>query len=202
MQDTLKKILAIRFIYLLFVLIGIGVLLCIFSLTFSSSYQKESHTTCVPTFVDGGGPYYKENVPFRKNIAPDKNKGEKLTIHGKVLENDCKTSVEEATIDIWQASEEGSYEEEYYRGKIKTDRNGKYIFETIMPKGYGEGTAYRPPHIHFKIFVDGVEIITSQMFFPEARGKPGFNDSYIMNLTSKKFLGTVRHYGYHDIILP
>lgn len=202
MQDIFKKILAIRFVYVLLVLIGIGVLLYIFSLTFSSSYQKEGHITCVSTFVDGGGPYYKSNAPFRKKITPDQNDGEKLIVKGKVLKNDCKTSVEGAVIDIWQASEEGSYEDEYYRGKVRSDKDGNYSFETIMPKGYGEGTAYRPPHIHFKIFINNSEIITSQMFFPEAKGKPGFEEAYIMNLESKRLFGKVRHYGYHNIILP
>lgn len=199
MQNIFKRILAIKLFYLV---IGAGVLISVFIFTFSNKNQKENHTICVPTFVDGGGPYYKSDVPFRKKIAPDQNNGEKLIVTGRVLKNDCKTVIPDAVIDIWQASEEGSYEDEYYRGKIKSDKNGEYIFETIMPKGYGQGTAYRPPHIHFKIFINNTEVITSQMFFPEAKGKPGFNDSYIMNLKSKKFFGKVRHSGYHDIILP
>lgn len=187
---------------LIYVLVGIGVLISIFIFTFSKSGQKEDHALCVPAFVDGGGPYYKSNVPFRKKITPDQNDGEILIVKGKVLKNDCKTSVQGAVIDIWQASEEGSYEDQYYRGKVKSDRNGEYMFETVMPKGYGKGTAYRPPHIHFKIFINNAEVITSQMFFPEAKGKPGFEEAYIMNLESKKFFGKVRHCGYHDIILP
>jgi len=199
MQNIFRRILAVKLIY---VLVGIGVLISIFIFTFSKRVQKEDHDFCVPAFVDGGGPYYKSNVPFRKKITPDQNDGEKLIVKGKVLKNDCKTAMSDVVIDIWQASEEGSYEDEYYRGKVRSDKDGNYSFETIMPKGYGEGTAYRPPHIHFKIFINNAEVITSQMFFPEAKGKPGFEEAYIMNLESKRLFGKVRHYGYHNIILP
>ncbi|HLL60425.1 MAG TPA: hypothetical protein VK338_01800 [Candidatus Nitrosocosmicus sp.] len=158
----------------------------------------EKQKNCIPTFLDGGGPYYKPNSPFREKIVPDKNNGEKLIVKGKVLQNDCKTPVANAVIDLWQANETGNYQDEWYRGKIRTGGNGTYQFESVVPKGYGEGTGYRPPHIHFKVFINDVEIITSQMFFPEAKEKPGFEDAYIMSLTSKNKI----HTGQHNIILP
>lgn len=119
-----------------------------------------------------------------------------------MLLNDCKTPVRNGIIDIWQANETGNYADEWYRGQIKTDESGTYVFESVIPKGYGEGTGYRPPHIHFKIFVDDKEIITSQMFFPEIAGTKGFDDAYIMKVDKKTEAGTVIHYGNHDIILP
>lgn len=36
------------------------------------------------------------------------------------------------------------------------------------------------------------------MFFPESKGKPGFDDAYIMSVKSDGD----EHGGYHDIILP
>lgn len=157
---------------------------------------------CIPTFADGGGPYYKANSPFRTKIVPDQNNGEKLVVKGKVLLNDCKTPVPAAIIDIWQANETGSYQDEWYRGQVTANDKGEYMFETVVPKGYGEGTAFRPPHIHFKIFRDNVEVITSQMFFPEVEGTPGFDKAYIMKLEEKSAFGTRSFEGYHDIILP
>lgn len=156
-------------------------------------------SNCIPTFADGGGPYYQPNTPFRKNLAPGNNKGVKLAVNGKILEKDCKTPVSNAVLDVWQANESGNYEDEWYRGQIRTGRDGSYKFETVIPKGYGEGTAFRPPHIHFKVWLDGKELITSQMFFPESKGKPGFNDAYIMEVESKN---NNSFEGYHDIILP
>ena len=157
---------------------------------------------CVPTFVDGGGPYYKPNVPFRSKIVPEDSTGEKMIVKGKLLRSDCKTAVANAVIDIWQANEKGIYEDNWYRGKITTDVSGNYLFETVKPLGYGEGTGSRPPHIHFKIFIETAEIITSQMFFPDVSGKSGFNDAYIMKLESEERSGEKYQIGYHDIILP
>jgi len=157
---------------------------------------------CTPTFADGGGPYYKLNSPFRNKISPEVNNGEKLIVSGKFLRNDCKTTVSNAVLDIWQANESGNYEDQFYRGKVRSDNEGNYLFETVIPKGYGEGTGYRPPHIHFKVFVEDREIITSQMFFPQVKGTPGFNDAYIMNLERKTESGSIVNYGSHNIILP
>lgn len=165
----------------------------------NENLNTKENTNCIPTFVDGGGPYYQPNTPFRNRLAPDNNNGDKLIVKGKVLENDCATPIENATLDIWQANESGNYEDDWYRGQIKIQSNGSYEFETVIPKGYGEGTAFRPPHIHFKVWRDGKEIITSQMFFPESKGRPGFEDAYIMDVTAK---GNNSFEGYHDIIVP
>ena len=157
---------------------------------------------CVPTFRDGGGPYYKAGAPFRNKIAPSKSNGEVLRMKGKVIKSDCVTPIANAVLDIWQANESGNYEDEWYRGQVRTDNYGDYSFETVIPKGYGEGTGYRPPHLHFKVFVDGNEVVTSQMFFPEIKGQAGFNDAYIMKVASTEKNGKPIHDGYHDIILP
>ena len=188
---------------LLFVLV-----LLIVKLSLKAQYLSENKTElsakqiCTPAFADGGGPYYKYNAPFRYKIVPDENDGEKVIVKGKLLRSDCKTAVANAVIDIWQANEKGNYEDDWYRGKITTDKTGYYSFETVKPKGYGEGTARRPPHIHFKVFIESAEIITSQMFFPDVSGKPGFNDAYIMKLESAESSGEKYQIGYHDIILP
>lgn len=162
----------------------------------------ESSEECIPTFRDGGGPYYQLNSPFREKIVPDINNGERLIVSGKILRNDCKTLVPNAVLDIWQANESGRYEDTWYRGRVTSDKDGNYKFETVVPKGYGEGTGYRPPHIHFKVFVSNQEVVTSQMFFPEVKGAPGFEDAFIMKIESTEENGKVVHFGNHNIILP
>lgn len=157
---------------------------------------------CVPAFVDGGGPYYEADAPFRERIAPEESSGETLIVQGFILASDCTTPLAGAILDVWQANETGSYEDEWYRGQIVTDEHGYYRFETVIPKGYGEGTGYRPPHIHFKVWNEQTELITSQMFFPEVAGTPGFKDEYIMLLQSITKHNRPVHYGYHTIIVP
>jgi len=157
---------------------------------------------CIPTFADGDGPYYLPNAPFRTKLSSPDSKGEKLVITGKLLQNDCFTTIPNAIIDIWHASEEGSYDNVWYRGQIYTENDGTYKFETIVPKGYGEGTAHRPPHIHFKVRIKNALIITSEMFFPEVAGTPGFKDAFIMKEDIKNEEDHRVHYGFHDIVLP
>jgi protocatechuate 3,4-dioxygenase beta subunit len=157
---------------------------------------------CQSTFPDGDGPYYYPNTPYRKKFVPNKNNGEKLIVSGRLFKSDCKTVIPNATLDIWQADENGNYQKDWYRGKIKTDAQGKYRFETVMPKGYGKGTGYRPAHIHFKIEINNQVLVTSEMFFPVVKGQAGFDDAYIMKLEKKNEWGKTVTYGYHDIILP
>ena len=158
-------------------------------------------SNCVPTFQDGGGPYYQSNSPFRSNIAPEDHTGEELTVTGKILQSDCVTPLANITLDIWQANESGNYEDGWYRGQVSTNDEGVYSFTTVVPKGYGEGTGYRPPHIHFKVWQGDQLLITSQMFLPISR-EQGIEDAYIIRLESTPTNGTTTHQGYHDIILP
>ncbi|MCA9380753.1 hypothetical protein KC678_00620 [Candidatus Dojkabacteria bacterium] len=163
-----------------------------------NSTPKIASSECLPTFRDGGGPYYLPNSPFQTKIVPDGNNGEKLIVGGYILDTSCSDPLANSVLDIWQASEEGEYEDEYYRGRIKTDKNGYFKFETVVPLGYGEGTAYRPPHIHFKVWLDGKELVTSQMFFDDVKGREGFNDEFIMQIEEKN--GVI--YASHNIIVP
>lgn len=187
------------------VIIGLSIFVILYL-----SAQKETLTTqqeeiiknCTPTFVDGGGPYYKPNAPFRNNIAPEAHDGETLIVEGRLVKSDCTTPITDAELDVWQANETGNYEDEWYRGRLRTGKNGEYSFQTVVPKGYGEGTGYRPPHIHFKVRSGGEEIITSQMFFPEVKGRAGFDDAYIMKVETEQKNGKPLHRGYHDIVLP
>lgn len=153
---------------------------------------------CRPTFLDGGGPYYEPNTPFRANIAPENNQGIKLTVKGKVLASDCITPLENVVVDVWQANESGNYEDEWYRGKVTTNKDGYYEFTTVIPKGYGEGTAFRPPHIHFKIWDGNRLIITSQMFLPESR-EQGIEEAYIMTVSKQSSNSYIAE---HNIIIP
>lgn len=162
------------------------------------SPQQTTPKNCIPTFADGDGPYYLPNAPKRTKLVPDQNNGTKLVVRGRLLRRDCETGVGGATLDIWQADEGGNYQNDWYRGQITTQKDGSYEFETVQPKGYGEGTAFRPPHIHFKVHEMGKLLITSEMFFPDVLGKEGFNEAFVMKLKQK---GNTLE-GYHDVILP
>lgn len=78
-----------------------------------------------------------------------------------------------AVVEIWQTDPHGRYNDArdrspgrrdpnfQYWGKAVTGGDGSYSFVTLVPGGYHP----RPPHIHFKVWVDGKERLTSQMYF-------------------------------------
>ena len=145
--------------------------------------------------------YYLPGQPFREKVVPDDHNGRTLLVSGQLWESDCVTPIADAVIDIWQADETGEYQDEWYRGQIRTGSDGEYKFETVMPLGYGEGTAYRPPHIHFKVHIDGRLVATSQMFFEDVRGRTGFNDAYIIPVNTKERDGEEVLVGIYQIVL-
>lgn len=158
----------------------------------------EAVSPCVPAFADGDGPYYLTDQPFRDKLAAPDTTGQKLIISGKMVQSDCKTLVPNAVLDIWHADNLGEYRNEWYRGQITTNEKGEFYFETVQPSGYGEGTGYRPPHIHFKIFINGQLVRTSEMFFNDTRDKEGFNNAYIVSTHERD--GVI--YGNYNIVLP
>lgn len=155
---------------------------------------------CQSTFVDGDGPYYKPNAPMTKNLAPTDSKALRLIVHGKVFARGCNATMPGIVLDIWHADPDGKYQDTMYRGKVTSTSTGDYTYETVMPKGYGEGTGYRPPHIHFKVWSKDRLIITSEMFFPDVVGWT--DDAYIAKIEKKTVDGQDLLYVYHDIILP
>jgi protocatechuate 3,4-dioxygenase beta subunit len=71
-----------------------------------------------------------------------------------------------AELDIWQADSSGNYDfsnQFRLRGKVKTDQNGQYQFETILPAQRGS----RRARIHFKIRHPEAGPLTTQLFFSE-----------------------------------
>ena len=51
------------------------------------------------------------------------------------------------------------------RGKTTSNSQGFYIFETIKPGLYLNGSNYRPSHIHFKITPPGFSTLITQLYF-------------------------------------
>ena len=111
------------------------------------------------------GPYFIEGAPNIYNIAPTISEEPRLFITGTIYAKDCVTPIPNAIIDIWQANNNGAYEDISYRGKLFTDEGGNYAFESIQPGKYLNGSYYRPSHIHYKvIYKNNPEFIT-QLYF-------------------------------------
>lgn len=114
------------------------------------------------------GPYYVEGPADRADIT-EGLEGAPFTMRFEVLDTDCQP-IEGAVVDVWHAAVDGTYSgvedaqgQTYLRGTQPTDADGVATFQSVVPGWYPGRTT----HVHFKVLVDGEEVITSQGFFPE-----------------------------------
>lgn len=128
--------------------------------------------SCRITTRDAEGPYFSPGAPQRTTlIAGLTEPGVRLVVEGRLYGPDCKTPLRGYTVDVWQASAAGVYYDgarDAYRlrGKIVSDNQGRYRFETILPGRYGDAAGIRPAHIHAKILTPGGNpLLTTQLYF-------------------------------------
>jgi protocatechuate 3,4-dioxygenase beta subunit len=136
--------------------------------------------SCVLTPEAGEGPFYLDPKLQRSDITSGQP-GAPLQLMLQVVRvGDCAT-LANARVDVWQADALGLYSgyekqsgvggvstkaaagQQYLRGTQFTDVTGNVQFRTIFPSWYGG----RTPHVHFKVFLGGNEVVASQIFFPD-----------------------------------
>jgi catechol 1,2-dioxygenase len=133
------------------------------------------------------GPFWRANAPVcdsGDSIARDAKGGEPLAVNGRVTDVSGK-AVAGATVDVWQASPVGLYENQddeqpdhNLRGRFVSDAEGRFHFRTVRPAGYpvptdgpcGELLAaqrrhpFRPAHIPFMISKEAYKTLITQVF--------------------------------------
>ncbi len=145
--------------------------------------------SCVLTPEAGEGPFYLDPKLIRGDITSGQS-GAPLQLAMQVVRaGDCAT-LSNARVDVWHADAIGLYSgyekqsgvggisvapavgKQYLRGTQFTDAQGNVQFRTIFPSWYGG----RTPHVHFKVFLGGKEVVASQVFFPDEITKEVFNE--------------------------
>jgi protocatechuate 3,4-dioxygenase beta subunit len=124
------------------------------------------------------GPYYLDPRLVRARIAESRT-GVPLRIDLRVIDGATCTPSQRARVDIWHADAQGIYSgyegqgdkedlsttgQTFLRGTQFTNREGAVSFETIYPGWY----VGRATHIHFKVLLDARNVLTGQMYFPDA----------------------------------
>ena len=137
---------------------------------------------CVVTPADGEGPFYLAGAPIRdafSSLVTSGMAGDRLNLSGVVYLEGCQTVLAGAVVEIWQVDAQGNYDLSGYtlRGGVRTDSNGAYAIETILPPSYGG----RPQHIHYKVIADGRPAFTSQIYFTGDTRAAGFPTSMLIN---------------------
>jgi catechol 1,2-dioxygenase len=136
------------------------------------------------------GPFYVEDAPeltrppFVLPMRADEA-GEPMVLTGRLLTL-SGTPLAGATVDMWQAGNDGSYSgfvgdvpKHNLRGRMTTDADGRFRVRTIRPAPYripyggptGEFLTmvgrhpWRPAHFHFTLSAQGHEPLTTQLYF-------------------------------------
>ena len=127
----------------------------------------------------GEGPYYPVSKPQDRDNdllvldgGSPTSVGTPLEIFGLLVYDDGPPVVG-AAVEIWQVDGSGIYDHpnapdtanrdpnfQFY-GEAVTDADGFWTFLTVDPVPYES----RPRHIHTKIKIDGVEVLTTQIYF-------------------------------------
>lgn len=115
------------------------------------------------------GPFYRPEVPVRKDLTSKDLKGTVIELKGQVFGSDCVTPLSNAKVEIWHCNTEGDYDNDsegfHQRGKWYSDKEGHYSFKTILPGKYLNGGKFRPAHIHFRVTAKGSQELISQIYF-------------------------------------
>jgi catechol 1,2-dioxygenase len=140
-----------------------------------------SAAQCVQTHDNIEGPYYRAGAPERWDLTEPGMRGTVLELDGRVTGLDCREGLRDVELDVWHATADGHYDNDgsmgrtskyVLRGKLHTDRDGRYHVRTIVPGRYLNGPQYRPAHVHVKVRASGFSDLTTQLYFP---GDP-YND--------------------------
>ena len=144
------------------------------------SVPQESFTHCGLTSRDITGPYWRKGIPVRSRFDVYDHPGQKLNLSGVVRDRSCRP-IPDAVVEMWHANptvvsanalspgDSVDYDMATpafrYYGQFATDQRGAYAMSTMKPGWYLNGTAFRPSHIHVKVYVEGIERLTTQLYF-------------------------------------
>jgi protocatechuate 3,4-dioxygenase alpha subunit len=128
------------------------------------------------------GPYVK--IGFEalavENLAPAPAAGERVTLHGRLLDGDGKP-VNDGVVEIWQANAQGKYAhpedaqdkpiDKSFRGfgRSLTKSDGGFRFSTVKPGPVpGPSGTMQAPHIVVTVFARGMlKHLITRVYFPD-----------------------------------
>ncbi len=134
-----------------------------------------------PTPSQTEGPFYPVRLPADSDADLLKNgnvaygKGQPAWVEGTVTDLGG-APVSGAVVEIWQCDHAGHYHHPGDGGRadpafqgfgqVTVGRDGRYRFRTLKPVPYSG----RTPHIHVKVRLDRMELLTTQLY---VQGDPG-----------------------------
>jgi len=129
------------------------------------------------------GPFFRIGMAplLCEELASADVLGERVTIHGRVLDGDGK-GIPDAIIEIWQADAEGEYARvdqarEGFTGfgRVPTNDKGEFRFVTVKPGAVeGPGGSTQAPHLVVILFMRGLlRHLLTRMYFADDAANEG-----------------------------
>jgi protocatechuate 3,4-dioxygenase beta subunit len=143
----------------------------------SSALILPAANVCVLTPEVTEGPYYTDPKLVRADVTEGRP-GVPTELQLQVVDAMCRP-LSNARIDIWHCDATGLYSNysgqgdtgttstvgaTFMRGTLMTGGDGVATFKTVYPSWYRGRTT----HIHFKVFLNTANVLTGQIFFPDA----------------------------------
>ena len=134
-----------------------------------------------PTPSQTEGPFYPVALPadsdfdLLRNGSASYSRGQPAWVEGTVMDM-AGVPLSGAVVEIWQCDHAGHYHhpgdggraDPAFQGfgRVAVGRDGRYRFRTLKPAPYSG----RTPHIHVKVRLDRIELLTTQLY---VAGDPG-----------------------------
>ncbi|BAU98786.1 twin-arginine protein translocase subunit TatC [Aurantimicrobium minutum] len=148
--------------------------------TSGNAVNCEGSVPASPSVTEG--PYYKSGDFVRSDIT-EGQAGLPMTLTLTVVDTNCQP-IPNARVDIWHANAQGQYsgvtdpkegcadcgDKTFLRGTKTTNEKGQVTFQTIFPGWYPGRTV----HIHVKIWENGSEVLTTQLFVTKSDADTAF----------------------------
>lgn len=177
-------------------------------LTVAQNHSKPPGTTEATVF----GPFHVADAPQFDNGADIANgaPGEPLFVDC-AIRGDDGVPVAGATVDVWQADQDGYYDVQYKdndahraRGVLRSDAAGRVCFRSVLPVAYPVPTdgpvgrmliasgrhPWRPAHVHFRIEAPGYRPLITHVF---RAGDPYLDSDVVFGVRASLISDFVAH---------
>jgi protocatechuate 3,4-dioxygenase beta subunit len=121
--------------------------------------------------------------------------GDRLMLSGRVLSAGGRP-IAGAVMDLRQADATGNYRSDAYRGRIRTDAQGRYEVRTVVPESY-----YGARHIHITVS-HGNEQVDTRVLFKGDPNLPQANIEEAIVLELSRVEDEPVYIGTFDIVMP
>lgn len=159
----------------------LGISMLVDELNHPADDRHLSESTVLGPFYTGEQPILTDGASILKRDEPE---CPVLFVAGCIQDRAGKP-IRNALVEVWQTAPNGLYDVQdpdqpqgHLRASFRTDKDGRYSFETVLPVSYSIPTdgpvgallgalarsPWRPAHIHFRVSATGCRTLVTHLF--------------------------------------